>query len=158
MDAPGGEHLYRGKGRIIGGVCCGIATRLHVDTLWVRIVFVVLAFAQGVGLILYLALWILIPDAPEGQVRGRSGFAAVTSDIERMWAEVRGRPVTAAVAADPSAAPARDRSLVLGVILLVAGLVLLGSNTGWINWSVLWPLVLIVIGVFVLLRNAQRKP
>lgn len=158
MDAQAGEHLYRGKGRIIGGVCCGIAARLHVDTLWVRIVFVVLAFAQGVGLILYLALWILIPDAPEGQARGRSGFAAVTADLERMWAEVRGRPATAAVVADPSAAPARDRSLVLGVILLVAGLVLLGTNTGWINWSVLWPLVLIAIGVFVLLRNAQRRP
>lgn len=157
MDAPAGEHLNRGKARIIGGVCCGIAARLHVDTLWVRIAFVVLAFAQGVGLILYAALWILIPDAPEGQVPGRSGFAGVSADVERMWAEVRGRPATAAVAA-PSEAPQRDRSLVLGVILLVAGVVLLGSNMGWIDWSVLWPLVLIAIGVFVLLRNAQRKP
>lgn len=158
MDAQAGEHLYRGKGRIVGGVCCGIAARLHVDTLWVRIVFVALAFAQGVGLILYAALWILIPEAPEGQVPGRSGFAAVTADLERMWAEVRGRPATASAATAPSAAPARDRSLVLGVILLVAGLVLLGSNMGFINWSVLWPLILIALGAFVLLRNAQRKP
>jgi hypothetical protein len=40
----------------------------------------------------------------------------------------------------------------------VIGLVLLGSNTGWVNWSVLWPVVLIAIGAFVLLRNSMRKP
>ncbi|HSP09307.1 MAG TPA: PspC domain-containing protein [Candidatus Dormibacteraeota bacterium] len=156
MEAPASEHLYRGKGRIIGGVCCGIAARLRVDTLWVRIAFVALAFAQGVGLVLYAVLWILMPDAPEGEVAGRSGFHAVTADLERMWAEVRGGPAQAA--SGGTEARATDRSLMLGVILLVIGLVLLGNNTGFVNWSVLWPLILIAIGAFVLLRNAQRKP
>jgi len=156
MEAPAGERFYRGKGRIIGGVCCGIAAGLHVDTLWVRIAFVALALAQGIGLVIYALMWVLMPETPEGQVRGRSGFAAVTSDLERMWAEVRGQPPQAAAAAPET--PATDRSVVLGVLLLVIGLVLLGNNTGLINWSVLWPLILIAIGAFVLLRNSQRKP
>jgi len=148
MDAPARQGFYRGKGRIIGGVCCGIAAALHVDTLWVRIAFVALALAQGIGLVIYALLWVLMPEASEGQVRGSSEFGAVTSDLERMWAEVRGRP----------AQPATDRSVVLGVILLVLGLALLGNNTGFVNWSVLWPVILIAIGAFVLLRNLQRKP
>ena len=156
MEAPAGERFHRGKGRIIGGVCCGIAAGLHVDTLWVRIAFVVLAFAQGTGLVLYALLWVLMPEVSEGQVRGRSGFAAVTSDLERMWAEVRGRPPQAGVTTP--GARATDRSVALGVILLAAGLVLLANNTGFVNWSVLWPLILIAIGAFVLLRNLQRKP
>jgi len=156
MEAQAGERFYRGKGRVIGGVCCGIAARLHVDTLWVRIAFVALAFAQGIGLVLYAVLWVLMPEAPEGPVRGRSGLVAVTADLERMWAEVRGRPTPVAAAAP--GAPATDRSLVLGVILLVIGVVLLGNNTGFVNWSVLWPLILIAIGAFLLLRNSQRRP
>lgn len=156
MQAPASDRLYRGTGRIIGGVCCGIAERLHVDTLWVRIAFVALAFAQGIGLIIYAVLWLVMPDAPDAQGQGRSGFHAVIADLDRMWAEVRGRPAPAAPT--PPAAPASDRSELLGAILLVIGLVLLSNNTGLVNWSVLWPVVLIAIGAFVLLRNSMRKP
>jgi phage shock protein PspC (stress-responsive transcriptional regulator) len=156
MQAPANDRLYRGTGRIIGGVCCGIAERLHVDTLWVRIAFVALAFAQGIGLIIYAILWLVIPDAPDAEGRARSGFDAVTADLDRMWAEVRGHPAPATSSA--AATPGRDRSELFGVILLVIGLVLLGNNTGWVNWSVLWPVVLIAIGAFVLLRNSMRKP
>ncbi|MGA7913287.1 MAG: PspC domain-containing protein [Candidatus Dormiibacterota bacterium] len=153
MQAPAGERFYRGRGRIIGGVCCGIAARFHVDTLWVRIAFVVLAFAQGIGLVIYALLWLVMPEAPDGEGRGLSGFDAVTADLDRMWAEVRGRP-----APGVPAAPARDRSMLLGGILLVIGLVLLGNNTGFVSWSVLWPVILIAIGAFVLLRNSRREP
>jgi len=156
MDAPAGDRLYRGTGRIIGGVCCGIAERFHVDTLWVRIAFVVLAFAQGIGLVIYALLWLFMPEAPDADGHEHSGLDAVTADLDRMWAEVRGRP--AATAPSSAAAPARARTEVLGAILLVIGLVLLGNNTGLVNWSVLWPVVLIAIGAFVLLRNAVRKP
>jgi phage shock protein PspC (stress-responsive transcriptional regulator) len=155
MQAPASDRLYRGSGRIIGGVCCGIAERFHVDTLWVRIAFVVLAFAQGIGLVIYALLWLFVPEAPDAEGHEHSGLHAVTADLDRMWAEVRGRPAPA-VSISPGA-PARDRSDLLGAILLVIGLVLLGNNTGLVNWSVLWPVVLTAIGAFVLLRNSMRK-
>ncbi len=156
MQAPANDRLYRGTGRIIGGVCCGIAERFHVDTLWVRIAFVALAFAQGIGLVIYALLWLVMPEAQDAEGHGLSGFDAVTADLYRMWAEVRGRPAPAAPTSP--AAPTRNRSELLGAILLVIGLVLLGNNTGFVNWSVLWPVVLIAIGAFVLLRNSMRKP
>jgi phage shock protein PspC (stress-responsive transcriptional regulator) len=46
--------------RILGGVAGFLARRLGVDPLWVRIAFVLLALAGGVGLVLYLGLWLVL--------------------------------------------------------------------------------------------------
>jgi phage shock protein PspC (stress-responsive transcriptional regulator) len=48
---------------IIGGVCGGIGTYLGTDPVWIRILFVVFTFFFGVGLFVYLALWIALPSA-----------------------------------------------------------------------------------------------
>ena len=48
--------------RWFGGVCAGIAGRYGVDPLLVRAAAVILAFAGGVGITVYLALWLLLPD------------------------------------------------------------------------------------------------
>ncbi|MDE5740446.1 MAG: PspC domain-containing protein [Bacteroidaceae bacterium] len=47
----------------IGGVCGGIAEYLNVDSLLVRIAFVVLFFGLGTGLWAYLLLWLLAPKS-----------------------------------------------------------------------------------------------
>src|ERR1044072_2277836 len=46
------------EGRVIAGVCAGIAQALGVDATLVRLVFALLALAGGAGILLYLALWI----------------------------------------------------------------------------------------------------
>ena len=48
--------------RRVAGVGGGIARHLDIDPLLVRVGFVVLAFFGGVGLLLYLALWLLVPE------------------------------------------------------------------------------------------------
>jgi signal transduction histidine kinase len=45
------------EGRVIAGVCAGIAQALDVDVTLVRLVFALLALAGGAGILLYLALW-----------------------------------------------------------------------------------------------------
>jgi hypothetical protein len=52
----------------------------------------------------------------------------------------------------------RNQGVVLGVILVVVGLAILGSNIGIINWSVVWPAALITLGIVVLVRNRERRP
>jgi phage shock protein PspC (stress-responsive transcriptional regulator) len=46
--------------RILGGVAGFLAGRLGVDALWVRIGFVLLALAGGIGLVLYAGLWLVL--------------------------------------------------------------------------------------------------
>lgn len=48
-------------GRVVAGVCAGLAQHLGLDTLIVRLAFVLLVLAGGLGVAVYIALWILLP-------------------------------------------------------------------------------------------------
>jgi phage shock protein C len=59
----------RGQGRMIAGVCAGLAERFGVSTFLVRLVFVIFGFV-GAGELAYVVLWIIMPTAPRS-ARGR---------------------------------------------------------------------------------------
>jgi len=50
--------------KVFGGVAGGIGERFDVDANIVRVVFVVLALVYGLGVAIYLAMWVLIPRSP----------------------------------------------------------------------------------------------
>jgi phage shock protein C len=54
------------KRRMVGGVAGGIAERFDIDANIVRVVFVVLTVAYGLGVAIYLAMWVLIPQSGSG--------------------------------------------------------------------------------------------
>ncbi|MDD9368909.1 MAG: PspC domain-containing protein [Acidimicrobiales bacterium] len=49
---------------VVAGVCAGVARWLGVDPIVVRLAAVVLALANGVGVVAYLAAWLVLPEAP----------------------------------------------------------------------------------------------
>jgi phage shock protein C len=55
------DRPRRGEGRIIGGVCAGIAQRFGFSPFLVRLLFVIFAIT-GASEIAYLVLWILMPN------------------------------------------------------------------------------------------------
>ena len=56
------KRLYKSdKEKILGGVCGGIAEYLDTDPTIVRLLWVVFTLFYGIGLILYLVLWIIMP-------------------------------------------------------------------------------------------------
>jgi len=64
------KKLYRSRtDKIIGGVCGGLGQYLQLDPVLIRIVFVVLAFFHGLGIILYLILLIIIPEQSGEEVK-----------------------------------------------------------------------------------------
>lgn len=58
-----GAHLLRlsATDRKIGGVCGGLGEFFELDPLLFRVAFVVLAFVGGLGILLYVMLWLVIP-------------------------------------------------------------------------------------------------
>jgi len=60
------KRLYRSTtDRRIAGVCGGIADYLNVDSLVVRLIFVaLLLFGVAPIIILYLVMWVVVPEAP----------------------------------------------------------------------------------------------
>lgn len=49
--------------RVFGGVCSGLGSYFGIDPVWLRIAFAVAFFVFGSGLLLYILLWIIIPQA-----------------------------------------------------------------------------------------------
>jgi phage shock protein C len=122
------KKLYRSrKNSMIGGVCGGLGEYLNVDPTIMRLVAVLLIFADGIGLIAYIIAWIIIPRNPELEAE------IVTSQrSELSW-------------------------LLPGLALILLGLIFLLNNlVSWFRFSYLWPLVLIVLGIIILVRS-QRK-
>jgi len=63
------KPLYKDHEREIGdGVCAGLAKALDIDPVWVRLVFVLVTIiTQGVGIVLYIVLSIIMKDEPSYQ-------------------------------------------------------------------------------------------
>ncbi len=59
------KKLYRSVDeRIVGGVCGGIAEYFKIDPVLVRIIFILLFFGAGTGLLAYIIAWIIVPEEP----------------------------------------------------------------------------------------------
>ena len=186
MQSPGTQTFHRGTDRILGGVCSGLAEGFHVEVLWVRLAFVVLAFINGVGVLLYVVLWVLMPERAGYQPPRQNAFESMGADIKRAWADLRTQfgsgptapvaPTPAGAGAEPAAsatvateapAPApvlpagpqpatRTPSFILGAILVVLGIAFLAANSG-IAWTVILPAALIALGIALLVRNLEKK-
>ncbi|ARV16745.1 PspC domain-containing protein [Polaribacter sp. SA4-12] len=63
-NSASGKKLFRdGDDKFLGGVASGIAHYFDVDTIWIRLGLLALFFGAGFGIILYIILWILLPEA-----------------------------------------------------------------------------------------------
>jgi phage shock protein C len=66
MNAPssnGTKRLYRPRdGRVVAGVCAGLAAYFGIDPTLVRLAFALATVFGGIGILLYLCAWIVIPE------------------------------------------------------------------------------------------------
>lgn len=60
------KKLYRSRNdRMVAGICGGLSDYFGIDPAWVRLLFILLFFAGGSALLVYLVMWVIIPLAPE---------------------------------------------------------------------------------------------
>jgi phage shock protein C len=61
------RKLYRRRsGRKLAGVCGGLAEFINLDPTPIRVLFVDLAVLGGSGILIYVAIWIMVPNEPQG--------------------------------------------------------------------------------------------
>lgn len=76
--------------RMIAGVAGGLAAYFNIDPIFVRIAFVVLTLINGIGAILYLVLWLIVPN--EGSLaEGRSTVQEAVEEMRAMADEMASR-------------------------------------------------------------------
>ncbi|MCX7783366.1 MAG: PspC domain-containing protein [Meiothermus sp.] len=150
MSQP--RRLYRSRSdEQISGVCAGLAQYLGVETVWVRIAFVLLTLINGAGILLYLILALVIPKEPQEENQD-----SPKSDMDQTLRE--GAQNLQERAKEVSGMQGGQGSQLLGWALVVVGAWFLLRQLGWIrvDEDLIFPLLLIGIGVLVLLRRAGR--
>lgn len=132
---PAARRLERSHDdRVIAGVCGGLGEYLGVDAVLIRIAALILVFAGGAGIVLYLIGWVAMPEA------------ALTP------------AAPGGVATEPAAATApeerRSGAFVLGLVFVVLGVFFLVDQAwpDFLSWKYIWPLALIAVGAVILLR------
>ncbi len=127
--------------KMLAGVCGGIASYLGLDSTLVRLAFVVLLFASGIGFPIYIILWVIVPLEAD---LDRPGSAVIQQNIGDM-----GKTVTSGL--DRFGRPAT-----VGIIMILLGAYFLTNQLGWLGGlsNVFWPLVIIGAGVYLLARRS----
>src|ERR671915_1148047 len=120
-------ELRRDPGRgVLAGVAAGLARRIGIDPLIVRVGFIAASFAGGFGLALYLLGWALMPGADGGR-----------APVER----IAGRRETWLVVA--------------GIVLLALAALLLLREWGiWFSDAIVWPVILAAAGGALIWRQS----
>jgi signal transduction histidine kinase len=127
MSAAAAPSLRRDPARgVVTGVAAGLAARVGIDPILVRVGFVAASFLGGAGVALYLVAWALMPAA-----------GADRAPLERLAGR---REVWMVVA---------------GIVLLVlAGLLLLREWGIWFSDGIVWPVLLVAAGGALIWRQS----
>ncbi|HUG95784.1 MAG TPA: PspC domain-containing protein [Pleomorphomonadaceae bacterium] len=141
------RRLYRSVvDRRIGGVAAGSATYFDIDPSIARVLWLLLAFfSGGVFFVVYLVMWAVVPEEPYP-----TGAAAAPGSA----------PASGAAGDEAPAAAARGPGgrVILGAILIVIGAWFLAAEfLPWLNWDLVWPVGLVVIGILVLATALRRS-
>ncbi|MGW0774423.1 PspC domain-containing protein [Streptomyces sp. NPDC002835] len=138
-EEPALRRLYRSAdGRMLGGVARGLAGHLGLPVVWVRLVFLGLFLADGLGAVLYAVFWIVVPLGVGGRTpEPRSVFETTPDGRRRLRKPDKGQ-LFAMLA------------LLFGAAVFIGNVDMRGSN------RYVWPTLLIGAGVVLVWRQADN--
>jgi phage shock protein C len=181
------RRLYRSVDeRVLGGVAGGLADYFDLDPALVRVAWAVLIFATaGTFLLLYIVMWIVVPEAPAGYApTAAQPPAAPSTGGAQMAAGAEpepGAPTPGTEASTAGNEPGsgtrssiaqdwmtrrgerrRYRSggggLVLGAILILVGVWFLARDAfPWLRDAQVWPLAIIALGLVLLVTSLRPR-
>lgn len=145
------SRLYRSQSdQMIGGVCGGLGNYLNVDPILFRVLFVLALILGGSGLLVYIVLWIAIP---EEQLEMNHNLNEETmSDTNKQTESGYNQ------GDNPQKQQKNDGNLWGGLILItLGGIFLIDRFVPRIDFGDLWPLILIVVGVILISKSYQQN-
>lgn len=128
----------------IAGVCGGLGKYFNLDSNLIRILFVLFAFNFGMTIILYLALWFILPEDNDSIPNNDTNIDQNTSDQSNEIIVEKPEKIT------------KDTEKKIGIILIVIGTFFLIINLVQISFKYLLPSILIVIGLILMFGSKKQ--
>ena len=151
------KKLYRSTmDKMIGGVAGGLAEYFDIDSTLVRVLFIVVVFLGGGGIIAYIILWIVVPQKPyelpknpfsqsPSEGSGGSNFSSDQNKSDSFSVSNGG------VASSVSQTNSKQIWVAI-VLMVIGGLLLLDNIFPRFDFEHYWPVILIGIGIGLLLK------
>ncbi|MDH7603624.1 MAG: PspC domain-containing protein [Melioribacter sp.] len=142
------KKLYRSrKFRVLGGVAGGLAEYFGLDPILMRVIFVLFTLINGIGVLLYIIFWIIIPEEPfevayNFDKETPKDSADENIDSQKTVIEHK-----------------RNGSgrVILGGILIIIGLLLLAERfIPAFCFEDIIPLTLVIIGIFLIWNSVSK--
>ena len=143
------DRLYRSRSdSVIGGVAGGLAVWLNLDPSLVRVGWVLLAIVSGgVFLLVYIVMMVVVPQTPPGWTPQPRDTGVAPGDPPQ-W--------TSAPAPATNVAWSNVPGIVFGLVLVLLGSWFLVRRYVNIDWDVVWPFIVIGLGVLLIITAAAR--
>jgi phage shock protein C len=139
--------------RMIAGVAGGLAEYLDIDASIVRVVWALLVFAWGLGLLLYIVMAIVVPEedeVPGGQSWAAPGSTAAASTDPAAANQLSPREARRAARRARRGDEGRTVAIVGGGLLVLIGVAfLLREFIPAIDFDLFWPLILVILGIVI---------
>jgi phage shock protein PspC (stress-responsive transcriptional regulator) len=119
------------EGRAFAGVAAGLGQRFDISATWFRVAFVLMTVFGGIGLLLYILGWLLIPE--EGS----------DEPLVTQWL---------------SGFDTSNTGMVVGVVLVGVAAVILASSFHLISGKFVFAAILLVVGVLLYRGDLDRRP
>jgi len=158
------KRLYRSRSdRMLWGVCGGLAKYFGMDPTIVRVLAVLLIFANGLGILAYIIMAIVVPLEGSKAAEPKEAMKENVEEMKETASEL-GREVRSTFAEEEEESEAVDkvrhrRRSILGILIIVIGLLfLLGSLDlfWWFSWGNLWPLILVAVGLLIIFSTRRK--
>ena len=178
------KRFYKSRtDKKLAGVCAGVAEYFEVDPTLVRLIWVVFTFAGGAGVLAYIIAAIIMPEAPTGtppitrkkktnnqpHPRNDSDEISITEIDEDQNPAYEGSEgpeegEEAVYEEEPYEVEETGKekddknSMILGAALIFIGLMFFSRNFFkwfWIDFSYLWPILLILLGVVMVVNKRK---
>ncbi|WP_432408587.1 PspC domain-containing protein [Wukongibacter sp. M2B1] len=140
------KKLYRSKNdKVIAGVCGGIADYFGIDTVLVRIIWVLITFMGGAGIVAYIICAFVFPEGySSNDGIGDGEYIVGAKDYNREYFK------------DENDEGRRNKILAGSILIILGGLFLVEKYVYWFDFGKLWPVILIIIGVYIIYRGKER--
>ena len=152
------KKLYRSTtDKMLGGVAGGLADYFDIDSTLIRVLFIVIVFLGGGGIVAYIILWIVVPQKPYEIPKGPFNQSPSDSGVNSEKGSTESNSDTFSLAngtVTGSMTQTNGKQLWIALILIViGGLLLLDNVLPGIGFNHYWPVILIAIGVGLLIKS-----